>query len=167
MDLKLRLELIPACNWHQNLAQILPKAVWDKLRKEVYAYYNWTCCICEETGVEVHCHEVWYYDDNKKIQKLVGLQCLCKDCHNIKHWGRTVAEVHAGKLSQKYMEELTKHFCTVNNCSQEVFDRHKVEEGNRHHWRSSYKYKLDFGKMTPENILKVWEKLAAGKRGKR
>ncbi len=35
----------------------------------------------------VECHEVWHYDDDRKIQRLERLAALCPDCHEVKHAG--------------------------------------------------------------------------------
>lgn len=154
--LKLELELIPESTWGKSLAQLLPKEVWDDLRREVYAAFGHKCAICGTADKQLHCHEVWGFDDKKHIQRLVGFKCLCVDCHDIKHWGRTVLIAHkngdTGRLSY-----LTKHFCRINNCSEKVFTLHKVEIGNISQVRSRYKYTVDFGKFRPDLVEKVWE----------
>jgi hypothetical protein len=35
----------------------------------------------------VECHEVWQYDDAKKIRKLKRMIALCPSCHMVKHYG--------------------------------------------------------------------------------
>ena len=156
--MKLELELIPEKQWHKSLANLLPKPVWDSLRREVYQEFGYSCAICGAVNCRVNCHEVWEFDDRKKIQKLVAFKSLCDHCHNIKHWGRTVALVHQGEYSSNYLEKLTQHFCEVNQCSVEDFERHKVEAGDTWLRRSKYKYKLDWGKFSPDKVTKVWMK---------
>ena len=152
--MKLEIELIPEGSWGKSLAQLLPKPVWDVVRREIYQRGNYTCAICESTGVRVHCHEVWEYNDKKRIQFLRGLQCLCGDCHSIKHWGRTVSEVHKGNLSPDYLTKLANHFCRVNNCSLSEFELYKVKIGNTWLQRSRKDYKIDFGMWSPEILVK-------------
>jgi hypothetical protein len=47
--------------------------------------------ICKETGKtqgykhNVECHEIWEYNDEDKIQKLIGLISLCPICHLTKN----------------------------------------------------------------------------------
>lgn len=158
LGLKLTIELVPEQSWGINLAHILSGPVWDTLRREVYKRANWTCEICEETDLQLHCHEVWEYNDQKKTQTLVELKCLCVYCHDIKHWGRTVTMVHVGSYSANYLKELEKHFCKVNQCTPSVFLQHKVQCGKLWQIRSKKKYKVDFGMYTPEKIVKLWEK---------
>jgi hypothetical protein len=38
-------------------------------------------------GWRVECHEVWHYDDNRKIQRLERLAALCPACHEVKRAG--------------------------------------------------------------------------------
>lgn len=37
--------------------------------------------------VPVECHEVWDYDDDRKIQRLERRVALCPACHEVKHAG--------------------------------------------------------------------------------
>jgi len=157
-NLKLTIDMIPANNWGENLHYYLDREIWDSVRREVYAEFNYRCALCDITNVKLHCHEVWLYNDKKCIQKLGGFLCLCEDCHSIKHWGRTVAVVHRGQLPFKYLKELTEHFCNVNNCTEKDFENHKVEAGSLWKKRSKRKYKLDWGKFSPERIEREWKK---------
>ena len=145
--MRLEIELVPEQQWGKSLAQLLPKKDWDFLRKKVYKGHNWTCQVCGAFGVKVHCHEVWSYDDRKKIQKLVDLACLCEDCHNIKHWGRTIQLCHAGKLSQEYIDTLRRHFCRVNQCTEKVMMELIVKAGEKNTKRSKYRYKLNLSSL--------------------
>jgi len=156
-QMKLEIEPIPESTWGISLANLLPPPIWNDLRKEVYEGFNHACAICGAIGKQLHCHERWSYDDRERIQKLVGFQCLCVDCHNIKHWGRTVAEAHKSK-DPNILIELTKHFCEVNNCTAAAFSLYKVEIGNVMQKRNRHKYRVDFGNFNPGRVIGVWEK---------
>ena len=145
--MKLDIELVPEKSWGKNLAQLLPKEDWDILRRKTYRRYNWTCLICGAYGIRVNCHEKWEYDDKLRIQKLVGLICLCDDCHNIKHWGRTIQMFHEGEFTQEEITSLEKHFCKVNKCSREDMLKHTVEVGEKNSKRRRYKYRIDFSNL--------------------
>jgi len=147
MNFVLEIELVSRHSWGKSLAQLLPQILWDKLRRLIYRRYNWTCQICNAYGIEVHCHEHWTYDDRKHIQYLKDLTCLCKDCHDIKHWGRFVFLLHEGKATQERKDYLVKHFCIVNQCTEEDMLNHTVETGKKNHWRSRFKYKIDFSRV--------------------
>jgi len=154
--MKLGIEPIPEGSWGLSLAHLLPKPVWDTLRREVYAEYGYKCCICGATDKQLHCHEVWEYKGN--VQRLVNLQCICVDCHNIKHWGRTVAMLHNGEFTQEYFDSLKRHFCKVNNCSEREMLNYIVEVGMRYAKRSDKKYRIDFGKFEPNKVVRIWGK---------
>jgi hypothetical protein len=159
MELKLQLELIPEGQWGKSLARLLPKSVWDMLRRDVYQKFNYSCCICGATNCRVNCHESWRFDDKKRIQYLMYLQCLCDDCHMIRHWGRTVAVTLTGELPVDTITRLTKHFCEVNQCTVQDFEVHKVLMGNLWQERSRHPYKVDFGLFAPEVVVKKWANL--------
>jgi 5-methylcytosine-specific restriction endonuclease McrA len=59
------------------------------LRKRTYRQANYRCQVCGGRGSKhpVECHEIWHYDDENKIQKLMGLIALCPSCHQVKHIG--------------------------------------------------------------------------------
>ena len=157
--LVLTIETIPQRSFGISLANLLPKPVWDTIRREVYAKAHYTCEICGAMDVQLHCHEVWSYTSKKPyIQKLVELKCICKDCHSIKHWGHTVGMVHEGKEPKSYLAELTEHFCRVNNCDSVQFDLHKVIMGAVSDERNKHEYKIDRGAFNPKRIEQVWLK---------
>jgi len=163
-QLKLTIDHIPANNWGENLHHYLEQEIWDSVRREVYAEFGYRCAACEVTNVRFHCHEAWKFNDKKCIQKLDGFLCLCEDCHNIKHWGRTVAVVNRGQMPHSYLEKLKRHFCEVNNCAIEVFEEHRYQAGELWQKRSRKKYKLDWGKFSPERIEDEWLKLQKKKK---
>ena len=162
-NIKLTIEPIPESTWGISLANLLPREIWDCLRHEVYDNFNYTCAICGTRERQLQCHEKWSYNDRLKIQKLVGFQCLCLDCHYIKHWGRTVATAHK-EDDKEIIPYLTKHFCRVNKCTPSAFSLYKVEIGSISQGRSKHEYKVDFGKFNPSNVELVWIKRSETKR---
>ena len=157
--LVLTLETIPQLNFGISLANLLPKPVWDTVRREVYAKAHYTCEICGAMDVQLHCHEVWSYTSKKPyIQKLQILQCLCKMCHAIKHWWNTVNRVHEGKEPTIYLTELTEHFCIVNHCDRDQFNLHKVVAGAISAERNKRNYRIDWGAFDPKRVEQVWLK---------
>lgn len=153
----LELEPIPESTWGQSLAQILPQSIWDTVRKDVYKEANYQCATCGAINVVVHAHEVWKYDDKRKVQKLVDIRCTCEDCHNINHMGRTIAMAHKGKLPMDYIEQLKNHFCTVNNCSMDDYSHHSIEVNRISLKRSKKKYSIDWGMFEPQKIIERWK----------
>jgi len=154
--MELEIQSIPECNWGRSLANLLPTEVWDRLRRDVYADANWVCTKCFRTGLELHCHEHWIYNDKKYIQILSELWCICEDCHNLIHWGRTVAEALKGSYSGSHMEQLRKHFCKVNKCTKTEFEGHKTEALMISIKHNKHKWKIDWGIYNPVRIEKLY-----------
>lgn len=119
--MKLEFGLIPQTSWGLSLANKLGKEEWDKIRKEVYKKANYRCQICGEDGV-LHSHEVWRFELKKKIQRLVGIECLCEMCHNVKHFGRS-KKVY----SKSYVDRLIKHWCKINGKSERDFNAYNAK----------------------------------------
>lgn len=86
---RLTIELVPESCWFSNVrSNVLPEE-WDRLRRRAYRNAGYVCEICGGRGADhpVECHEKWFYDDERKIQRLVGLIALCPPCHEVKHFG--------------------------------------------------------------------------------
>ena len=106
--MKLTIELVPQTLWYSNLRKELPKADWDKLRKDTYRRAKYHCQICNGQGSRwpVECHEIWEYNDKKRVQILKGLIALCPACHSVKHMGFTQTRGHTAFI--KAMMHLMK-----------------------------------------------------------
>ena len=137
--LKLIIELVPASSWQNNLRSLLKPQMWENLRKEVYKKNNYKCVICG-AGEKLHAHEVWEYDDEKHIQKLVNLIAICSKCHAVEHIGLAGIQASQGKVN---FENLVKHFMKVNNCDRETFEKHQKEAFKKFEERSRFDWGLD------------------------
>jgi hypothetical protein len=106
---RLSIELIPKTSWGINARSLLSPGQWDSLRREAYKRAGYCCEICGGRGPDhpVECHEIWEFDDEKHIQKLVGLITLCPACHRVKHFGRATAI--------GVRDEATAHLRAINN----------------------------------------------------
>jgi hypothetical protein len=138
--LLLSIDLVPESCWYSNLRYILPRDAWDELRRKVYAACVYRCAICAARG-QLHCHEVWSYDEATHVQRLEGFQALCENCHHIKHLGYAGILASQGKLDY---EALVAHFLRVNGCDRAAFQRHRDaafaqwEERSRHEWTTDF-----------------------------
>ena len=108
-DFKLMPSPIPDSCWYSNLRTVLPKKVWDALRKDAYAKADGRCMICGRPAKRLEAHEDWIYDEEKAVQKLGSILALCHDCHSVIHIGRTQLMGDEDRA--------IKHFCKVNQCS--------------------------------------------------
>ena len=133
---RLTVELVPKTCWGRNLRRVIAKEEWNNLRKILDAFSG-QCTICGngDWNSPLHLHEVWSYDVEHKIQKLVKLQPICSACHDAKHWGRA-AKVGLG-------EAALQHLATVNNWPLEIALRYIEREMEKHSELSQFTYDLD------------------------
>jgi len=139
--LVLSIELIPKSSWGVSLANLLDKPTWDKIRKQAYNKADHTCEICEATGIEVHAHEVWKFDDKKRTQTLRNIVCICVDCHEVIHYGRSEKVYGVRRLKQ-----LRNHWCEVNGRKENEFYQHFGESMEIWKRRSKHQYKVVVGR---------------------
>lgn len=122
---KVTIELIPSSSWGTNVRELLGQSKWDRVRRQVYERAGNRCELCgachvtltgTRTSYPVECHEVWEYDDERHVQRLVRMIALCPACHSVKHYGRTskmgyarVAEAHLARVNGWTDREVTEH----------------------------------------------------------
>ena len=87
---KLAMQLVPSSTHGRNLRKILKKESWSILSSAIRDRDR-VCVHCE--GSADHCHEVWEWvvSEGHVIQRLVGLEAVCRECHDFMHFGRLVA----------------------------------------------------------------------------
>ena len=140
IELFINAELIPQTMWNVNLRSKLPKK-WGEIRKNVYAKADYKCEICgdQEKRHPVEAHEIWIYDDDRKIMALDKIVALCPKCHLCQHLG--FAEVK-GKL-----EIVLKHLQKINGFKDyKQVVRYLDAVMNKWAWRSQFDWKLDISK---------------------
>jgi hypothetical protein len=93
--IKLCPQLVPAPLWGVSAYRLLKNGTkWKSIRSDRIAAAQERCEVCGNKPSPLHgnpltCHEVWDYDDKKKIATLVGLRVHCSDCDAAVHIGRT------------------------------------------------------------------------------
>ena len=149
---KLLVELIPTTCHYSNVRTTVKPSEWDKIRFISYEAAGHKCEICGDNGLNqgykhrVECHEIWEYDDENKVQKLIGLISLCVICHQVKHIGRAIAM----RRHQSAYNQLMK----VNKWTPQEVEQHILESFELHKERSKYEWVLDLSilKQEPYNI---------------
>jgi len=136
---RLTVELVPSTCWYTNVRSNVPKAVWDRLRRQVAADAGQRCEICGGRGRRwpVECHEVWFYDDATKVQRLERLIALCPACHQVKHAGFASKQGRLGAV----VGQLRK----VNGWSFEDAELYLEAAFEQWSMRSRYQWTLDIG----------------------
>ncbi len=143
-ELKLTIELVPRPLWGRDLAKLMPRKEWDKLREQVYAQYNHLCGICGAGGRMI-CHEIWHYDDENHVQHLAGFIALCGMCNSCKHMGRSGNLARQGKLD---FGAVVDHFCSVNGITRAVFRKIRMAAFDQWSERSKHEWTQDFGEYS-------------------
>ncbi len=95
----------------------------------------------------MNCHELWEFDERRRIQKLAGFISLCDMCHHVKHIGLAGILASEGKLDY---EKIVEHFMKVNECSCQMFEEHRKKAFAIWERRSKQDWKVvvgDFEKM--------------------
>jgi len=140
--LKLCIELVPLTAWESSLYRLMPREVWNRIRDDFIKKNGRKCQVCSETDGTMNLHELWNYDDTRYVQKLDGFILLCGMCHHVKHIGLARILANEGRLDYN---EVIKHFCKVNNCSEKEFEKHRAVSFDVWQKRSKHKWKQDFG----------------------
>jgi len=146
---RLAIELVPSTAWYSNLRRMLPKELWDRLRRSVYEKAGHRCEICGGTGPRhpVECHEVWSWthrDVTNSIrggQRLERVQALCPACHEVKHFG--LAQVRGRD------REAMRHLTRVNGWNLAQGRQYVARMFAEWEERSSFKWVLLRGTLEP------------------
>lgn len=140
MKLKLSIEPRPSSTWGVTLANLLPKKEWMEISQQCKWEADYTCVICGATG-KMHAHEVWAFDDRKRIQRLANIECTCELCHDVHHFGRS-SQVY----SKTYQQKLINHWCKVNNKTKADFQKHLLDIREINRKRANYYYIVKVGR---------------------
>ena len=124
MKLKLTIDTIPSSTWHKNIRNGVPRKAWEKIRRHTFDVHGRKCIICGFEGPRIACHELWEFDFDAKVQRLLDFVPLCGLCHSVKHFGLTQILAKKGKID---MKRVIKHFLKVNGCRYNDFVLHLTE----------------------------------------
>ena len=145
---KLLIELVPTTCFFSNVRTTIKPSQWNKIRRISYESAGHICEICGDTGKnqgykhDLECHEIWEYDDENHIQKLIGLISLCPICHSVKHLGRAIA---MGKQTICF-----KQLAKINKWTIKQIKEHVTASFELHTERSKHEWKLDLSLLNEE-----------------
>lgn len=105
---RLAIELVPPLAWGRNVRAVVAGDTWEALRWHLGAtlyrpqFLNiglpdqpyrekLKCAHCDAEQKSLELHEVWHYDDEEKVQRLVDLKPICSKCHLATHMGHANA----------------------------------------------------------------------------
>jgi len=144
----LTIELIPSSSWGTNIRSLIGQTRWDKVRRQAYERAGHRCEVCGSDHITltgsrvpyaVECHEVWEYDDEHHVQRLVRMIALCPACHSVKHYGRT--------SNLGYGREAEAHLARVNGWTQREVEEHIEESGGLWEQRSQFSWQMDLSAL--------------------
>lgn len=140
----LTVELVPSTSWFTNVRSHLAVEEWDLVRRAVYRRARYRCEVCGGRGERhpVECHEVWDYDDERRVQRLDRLVALCPPCHRVKHLG-------LASVNGRYDEAL-QHLAGVNGWALEEAERYARSAFARWEERSRYEWTVDVSVLESE-----------------
>jgi transposase-like protein len=134
--LKLTVEPVPPSSAYASLANLLPRELWDRLRREAYRRAGYRCQACKRS-TRLHCHEVWSFNDRTECQTLLGFEALCEDCHRVKH-------IFPIRKRAEYIRSL-RHLVAVNGFSADELTRYMQAAFRQYVERSKTQWKVTFG----------------------
>jgi hypothetical protein len=152
----LRVETIPTSSWAASLQNLLAPDVWTRFEQHAAEAAGGVCQLCGSGRGHQECHEIWTYHMPARsyepgIQRLAGLLCLCRDCHEIFHPGLAVARGHRNEIIQR--------LCLLNAWDEQQYRRY-AEWGNAlAKSRSVIEWELDltpFAQLGPFRVGPGW-----------
>ena len=158
--MKLQIDLIPATSFGCNLRGMMKRSKWDIIRHAIYEKQNNCCAICGAVkGFDcerLNAHEVWEYNEDDEIQKLVDIIAVCDNCHNCIHYGRT-EKIAFTEWKFWLIDETIKHYMKINNCSEEQFKKDYAKAWDTWLKRSSHNWTLDISHLKEMGFKEIYE----------
>lgn len=144
-------DLIPRSCWFTNARKCIHPSDWDRVRSYVYSRVQYHCEACgidtRHSPTRIECHERWDYIYSQRVQKLVRLIALCKECHEATHMG--LANIRDRGTEAK------GHLMTVTGMNNEEADIHIGQAFSLWRDRSRETWKLDLSLLKNNGIMVV------------
>jgi hypothetical protein len=106
----------------------------------------------ETKGGKIHADEVWSFPEPPKVV-LIDIRPLCVNCHEAKDYADLLRRIMTGKASASRTSAVLSHYCDVNGCSVEDFDKDvkaafvaQREAEARYHYGFNLNVEVDYGK---------------------
>lgn len=139
---RLYVDLVPVTAWRDNVRSAVSKPAWRAIADEVRARAGGVCECCERKMNGLEAHERWDFDCVSGVQRLVGIEALCKPCHRATHIGL------ADKLGMG--QAARAHLRRVNSWSASHVEQHIADAFALFHERSKRSWTLDISLITRE-----------------
>lgn len=142
--MRLTVELVPRTAWWTNVRSNVTPSQWRTCKQYSKGKTDGVCIICGDSGLNqgrrypTEAHEIWSYDDTKKIQTLVDIIPICPRCHQCKHLGRSRSTMNPWQWGQ-----LIDHFMRVNEFTDVQTERYLMAAFDLWELRSEHDWELD------------------------
>src|SRR5262249_15074658 len=101
----LTLELIPETSILSSVRDAITPSTWDRLRQRVYARAGYRCEACGNAPTR-RADELWEFDDDSHVQRLVRMVGLCSECHEAMRMDR-FGQMRAGRRALEHLACVT------------------------------------------------------------
>ena len=86
---KLKPRLVPALLWGMSGHRRLSQRHWRRIRSQVLDAAEGRCRYCGDAyATGMICDEVWHYDPDGQVARLMELQIICRACNDVIHLGQ-------------------------------------------------------------------------------
>lgn len=137
----LQFEFVPKSLSYINVRSKVTEERWRKISESVRQIGVCSCCGAVVGKEQLHAHEVWEYDDYKKIQKLTDIVPVCSYCHAVIHFGHSVNELGMKK------ENLLQWYANVNRITYEAAESDLSLAYEKQSERDQYIWQQDDGSV--------------------
>ncbi|WP_331739280.1 DUF5710 domain-containing protein [Streptomyces sp. NBC_01187] len=142
-------DLIPRSCWFTNVRSCVAPRDWERLRRMITTRARQRCEACgqgeDRTARRwLEAHERWEYDEERGVQQLRRLVCLCTTCHTVTHFG--LAEVNGRRSAA------LAHLQSVTGMPEAAAERHVRAAFALWRTRSARAWRLDLSMLTGAGI---------------
>ncbi|MBV9160922.1 MAG: hypothetical protein JO281_05050 [Pseudonocardiales bacterium] len=142
-------DLVPSSCWFTNVRSCVTAKDWERLRRMILGRAGQRCEACGQVEDRpskrwLEAHERWAYDDDRGVQTLRRLVCLCTACHTVTHFG--LAQLQ-GRDTKAFA-----HLCAVTGMTDRQGNDHVDAAFDLWRQRSTRTWALELGMLTTAGI---------------
>jgi hypothetical protein len=144
---KLTIELVPETCMLSSLRDAISPSAWETLRERVDTGAGHRCEVCGSPPVR-RADELWEYDDESHVQRLVRMLALCSNCHEARQMDR---------FGQVWAQAL-EHIARVNEWTVRQAEQYRAAAFRQWRERSRGRWSIDLDALRiygvdPDSVL--------------
>lgn len=142
-------DLVPSSCWFTNVRTCVDQRDWERLRRMIVGRAGARCEACgqgEDRAANrwLEAHERWSYDEERHVQSLRRLVCLCTSCHGATHFGLAQVKGTDGVARA--------HLRQVTGFDERALELHLREAFATWQYRSMTTWTLDLSILTDAGV---------------